>query len=307
MASFIITEDEQEALEGLPMPAQVLYYALRKLMDFSTGRVGAIYAISWQGLRAALYVEPHRGIKYEYPHKETVRRLAGWLERRGLVRFQSNLASARLIFLLPKALTNSLVQKKADTKPTGSADTKADRGNDELPAKHSHREEKRQRGNGLAQADREADMGKTAKADTYLLSVPSTTTTLGSSTVGVVVETLQWPASATPEEKATWKTMIDRAKLNGDAQLIVDEFSGALLKSAIQNRTGYLRALIARMKQGSFVAERAYAVQDARERASKAKARTSQSRAGQGTPPATKAAARAHLDNIKKRMGKHAG
>ena len=259
-------------------------------MDFRTGRVGAVHHISWQAAREAIYVEPRRGVKTEYLHKEAVRRLARQLEACGLVRFQSSIANAQLIFLLPKAITNSLVQKKADTKPTGVSDREADRG---------------QKRGKEAKADREADRGKTAKADTHLRSVPSTTTTSALSTVGVV-ETLQWPASATPEEKATWKTMVHRAQLGEDAQLVVDEFSGALLKSAIQNRTGYLRALIARYHAGSFVAERAYEVQDGRERASKVKARRSATGEGPGITPATKEAAMKHLANIKKWIGKRA-
>ncbi len=286
MPAFLVSEDEQESLYGLVAAAQVLYYWLRARMDFRTGRVGAVHHISWQAAREAIYIEPRRGVKTEYLHKEAVRRLARQLEARGLVRFQSSIANAQLIFLLPKATTLSFAQKKADTKPTGSSDREADRG--------------LQRGK-QAKADREADRGKTAKADTHRGSVPSTTTTLDLSTVGDAGETLQWPSSATPEEKATWKTLIDRAGLNGNAQLILDEFSGALLKNAIQKRTGYLMKLIARKTEGSFVPDLAYQVQDARERASKVKARISQASETYQTSPAAMATGRAVLDNIRKR------
>lgn len=123
-----LNDEEDAALQGLPLAAQVLYIrGLRRYMDYRTGLVGESRAISWQGLAAVLEVEPHQGVEDAgKPHKSKVRRLSGWLERAGLVEMRSDAEAKRLIFFLPKADTDQSVQKKPDTNPTQTRHTQAD-------------------------------------------------------------------------------------------------------------------------------------------------------------------------------------
>ncbi len=122
------SDAEDEALQGLPAAAQVLYLrGLRRWMDFQTGLVGVRRRISWQMLSETLYVEPGRGVRGTgRVHESAVRRLAGRLEAVGLVERRSVGPRDYLIFFLPLALTDESVQIKADSKSTASRQLKAD-------------------------------------------------------------------------------------------------------------------------------------------------------------------------------------
>ena len=126
MAAFRVSEPEFKLLYGLPWEAQVLYYALRARMDFKTGLVGAVHIITWLTLRDSLYVEPHSGVRFQSLHRESVRLIAAFLERRGLIRSQANAASARLIFLLPQAPLSPFTKKKAGPRQTVRAEKQAE-------------------------------------------------------------------------------------------------------------------------------------------------------------------------------------
>ncbi|WP_052877908.1 hypothetical protein [Chromobacterium subtsugae] len=131
----VITEEELDALQGLPLGAQVLYLReIRRHMDYATGVTGIIRRISWDGLREVLEVEPRPGIARSLPSKQQVRRLAEWLERVGLVRNISDMTGKQLIFRLPLAVTDKNVQKKADTNPTQTRHSKADTNPTQLDA-----------------------------------------------------------------------------------------------------------------------------------------------------------------------------
>ncbi len=101
----VITDDELAALQGLPLGAQVLYLReLRPRMDYVTGTVGRTHRVSWAGMRATLEVESHPGIAGELPSRDQVRRLAGHLERVGLIELISDMQGKRLIMRLPMAV-----------------------------------------------------------------------------------------------------------------------------------------------------------------------------------------------------------
>lgn len=121
-------DDEDEALQGLPLDAQVLYLrALRRRMDYRTGMVGnlpGVNGISWRILADDLFVEPHQGISGGKPDESKVRRLMKWLVTRGLVVDRGT--GRNLIFFLPLASADESEQKKADRKPTGSRQGLAD-------------------------------------------------------------------------------------------------------------------------------------------------------------------------------------
>ncbi len=123
---------EEEALQGLPLAAQVLYLrGLRRYMDYSTGLVGVRRRVSWQQLSETLYVDPHAGLAESGRiGREQVRRLAGWLQRAGLLENRSDERRKQLIFFLPMADRDESAQKQPDRKPTveklPQADRKAD-------------------------------------------------------------------------------------------------------------------------------------------------------------------------------------
>lgn len=121
-------DEEDAALQGLPLDAQVLYLrALRRRMDYRTGMVGnlpGVNGISWRILADDLFVEPHQGISGGKPDESKVRRLMKWLVTRGLVVDQGT--GRNLIFFLAKASVDESEQKKADRKPTGSRQGLAD-------------------------------------------------------------------------------------------------------------------------------------------------------------------------------------
>jgi hypothetical protein len=270
--TFQISEQEQDALSGLPWPVQILYYGLRRRMDYATGRVGAVHGISWQALREDLWVDPHSGIKFEFVHRETVRRYAAWLERVGLIEMKSIWRSRRLIFHLRLAITDQLVRKQPDKNPTRQPDKEPDKVTSAQNKPDLSMENRRKRRAEIAQADKEPDKGLKVQPDKHPRSdVNPPTTTLHGTVVGVV-DNLIWP-NCTPSEKATWTGMLNAANLGTRTQLVLDELVGASRKTEIQSKAGYLRALIQREKAGIFIPEKAYDEADDRERRKQNEAR----------------------------------
>ena len=124
---FLITDEERQALAGLPLAARVAYLeALRPWMDYATGRVGEARRISWQMIAEVLYVEPAQGLRGAgTPNHSQVRRAVAWLERAGLVRRCSR--GTRLVFALPLAAMDSSGPEKPDRNPTGTRQGEPDR------------------------------------------------------------------------------------------------------------------------------------------------------------------------------------
>lgn len=117
----VVSNEELDALQGLPLGAQVLYLReLRRHMDYATGVVGVARRISWQGLRETLETEPQAGIARVLPSKDQVRRLVGHLVRRGLVLMVSDMVGKQLIMRLPLAVSDLSVLEKAATNPPQS-------------------------------------------------------------------------------------------------------------------------------------------------------------------------------------------
>jgi len=146
MPALKLNEAELSALSGLDYAAICMYVmAIRPRMDFRSGAVGLAPRISWQALKEWLYIEPRPGVKATIPSIEAIRRMAQQLVKHGLLRIGSR--DKQLIFFCPLADTDKNVRKKADSKPTGQADT-SEANNDAI-------------------SQGEADIGQQAQADTH--------------------------------------------------------------------------------------------------------------------------------------------
>ncbi|NMG56837.1 hypothetical protein [Aromatoleum aromaticum] len=107
-----LNEAEDDALQGLPLGAQLLYLrGLRRFMRDNTGRVGESCRISWGSLRETLHVPCHQGRREVFPTKAEIRATVQTLEEAGLVVKLED--GERLAFFLPMAGT--------DAAPGGSA------------------------------------------------------------------------------------------------------------------------------------------------------------------------------------------
>ena len=96
-------------LYGLPHVAQLLYFAIRRQMNYDDGLVGNRYPISWLELSQALWVEPHQGRQnVGRPEKAALRKSAQLLIAEGLITMKSDVLAKRLIFKCELAQTGEL-------------------------------------------------------------------------------------------------------------------------------------------------------------------------------------------------------
>lgn len=129
MASTSWNDAEDEALEGLPLLAQVLYLrGLRAAMDYATGMVGRQpHGVSWRTLGNVLFVEPARGrSEHGSPTQKALRFAVNILERAGLVEVRSG--DRELLFFLPLADRDESAQtnrgrRRADVGQTNRGST----------------------------------------------------------------------------------------------------------------------------------------------------------------------------------------
>ena len=245
MPALRLSEAEQGALSGLPFAAVVLYLALRRRMDFSTGFVGVRPLISWFALAQDLYVEPAPGrSRSGRPHVESVRRLGGVLERAGLVRMRSTERPPRLVFRLPLADVLSLARKKLDRKPTGQADR---------PTERALRRESIER-------SREADRASRGEADTHPGSGSrSVSRTAAISYVEPAAAEMVYPQGTTRADREAYMAIARRHRLARDQlQLLLDEIAGAVReRKPITSRPALLAHMVRQLEAGDFYGLRA--------------------------------------------------
>lgn len=119
MAITQFNDFEEEALDGLPWDAQLLYLRfLRRRMDYETGEVGRKPRVSWQALREVLHVEKKQGCANTgSPSRDRVKRAAKHLEAAGLIVMRSLQTEKHLIFFLPLADTDKSAQNKPARNP----------------------------------------------------------------------------------------------------------------------------------------------------------------------------------------------
>ncbi|RKF33376.1 hypothetical protein [Paraburkholderia fungorum] len=251
MASIKLCEAEMQALYGLGYEAIALYVmAIRPRMDFATGMVGIAPRISWQALREWIYVEPRQGVKATVPSIEAIRRIARQLEKAGLLRCEST--EKNLVFRTLLAETDSCVQKKADRKPTGQADTRKP---------------------SAVKAQRpETDRVQSAKADTHPVSGEALTNTSSATTYvsrgdeakGGGGVALIWPENLEINKRAAMTTLM--GGLASDLkQQILDEWQGAIQAGGIRYPAKFFASMINDAKSGVFMPEHAGRVSAGRE------------------------------------------
>ncbi|MFM0086720.1 hypothetical protein PQR46_07240 [Paraburkholderia sediminicola] len=245
MASIKLCEAEMQALYGLGYEAIALYVmAIRPRMDFATGMVGIAPRISWQALREWIYVEPRQGVKAIVPSIEAIRRIARQLEKAGLLRCEST--EKNLVFRVLLAETDSCVQKKADRKPTGQADTRKP-----APVKAQRPE---------------ADRGRPPKADTHPVSGEALTNTSSATTYvsradeategGGGGDALIWPENLEATKQAAMATLM--GSLAPDLkQQVLDEWQGAMQAGGIRYPAKFFASMINDAKSGVFMPEHA--------------------------------------------------
>ncbi len=246
----LLNELEDAALAGLAYAVICLYVrALRPRMNYVTGMVGVTPFLSWQALAEWLYVEPARGIKGGSPSRWAVMRMAGQLEAAGLLRKCSNVCNAQLIFQLPLATLYSHAQKKAATKPQPLPATP--------PSGNLHSA-------GAARQAAKAARGENAKAAIHLSTpVPPSNKPYyhrEDSYTGLI-----WPNGLTPIESRAILALLEKSKLNGTAQLVLDELEGGMIIKSVFNKVAYARVLIEKAQRGELTLEKAHIAVNARE------------------------------------------
>lgn len=125
----IFNSDELEALWGLPLLAQVVYFrGIRPEMDYQTGLVGVrsprTKRISYQSISEAVEVHPHQGrTGAGKPSRGELRAAVGQLVKVGLIEVlsESTPSNRQLIFKCLLADVGYSVQKKDDTFTTINA------------------------------------------------------------------------------------------------------------------------------------------------------------------------------------------
>lgn len=119
----IFNSDELDALWGLPLLAQVVYFrGIRPEMDYQTGLVGVrsprTKRISYQSISEAVEVHPHQGrTGAGKPSRGELRAAVGQLVKVGLIEVlsESTPSNRQLIFKCLLADVGYSVQKKDDT------------------------------------------------------------------------------------------------------------------------------------------------------------------------------------------------
>ncbi len=123
MANFYLNDREQDALTGLPHLYQLLYQAIKRRMDFSTGIAGQRFRISYQSLSEAVEVEPKPGRRdHGKPTRRQIERAVEELCRSSEQRPALLQAHGNLVFTCLLADTDSSVSEKVVTKWGGSGE-----------------------------------------------------------------------------------------------------------------------------------------------------------------------------------------
>lgn len=249
--SILLNDAEMAALSGLPLAAVCLYVmAIRPRMDLGTGMVGVRYLVSWQAMREALYVEPSQSrAESGSLHESKLRRLAGVLERAGLIKNSSSITNRQLIFKCILATHDKSVQNKADRQ----ADTQADR-----PTKPRKPTTATLTKASPNKADREADREADTHPSFSSLVLKESSSVIEKSTdddtsSNSQTQTLHLEVGSEELRRSAFKMVKDLS--HTDAQRVLDQLAGAIRKGGVRFPLRYLNTTIANFEQGDFTGE----------------------------------------------------
>lgn len=245
-----IEEHELDALRGADYVLTSLYIYLKQHMDYKTLVVGQQRRISYQSISEALHIEPRQGVKGSTPSKPSIRRMIDQLVKLGLI---AKHKLDTLVFKCKLATAHFYDQEKVgrgvipnpDTPRTAPAQVKTEK----------------------------ADTPKKAKADTphYVTNTISNTTTtnkvLSSDQTANNCSSsnkLIYPKTLDPETIKAFDLLIAPFDTETRQQLI-DEVQGYIDHKKIQTTpTALLNALVGRCNAGTFIANYAIKVRNAR-------------------------------------------
>lgn len=132
MGAWLLTDEEDDALQGLPLLAQTIYVrVLRRHMDYGTGIVGRARRVSYQQMRETCevdgdYTESHARWQ---PSVQQINRALRHLEGAGLiVRLPKRKRTDPLVFRLPHASQGSICPQDPRQAPDKAPPTKKNPG-----------------------------------------------------------------------------------------------------------------------------------------------------------------------------------
>ncbi len=238
MPAFIVVQEaELHALAGLPHSAISMYLWLHARRDRTTSIVGAPIGISWQALVEMLYVEPHRGRLgpgHASPGREAVRRIAGWLERAGLIVMRSNANQAQLVFFLPMAKKFSRARNQTDRKPTGLTDRGATEGKSTVTRQGGNAENRQTSG--------KKELSAAAAASASIYRVPD-------------FAELIVPKGSTQAEVRAFGAIARKHQLTRDElQILLDELAHKRRQGAVRNGPALIDRFAEQLRAGVFYA-----------------------------------------------------
>lgn len=301
MRAILLGADELSALAGLPAPAVVLYVlGLRPRMDLASGTVGRVGAlVSWQALKESVYQEPRRGVLADRFSIDQVRRLGAVLERAGLLR---KLNKGRgdtaepLFFALPLAMVQSVEKKAAKVPAKKAAKGRAA----DFPRETADRStESRQ---GSRQGSRQSsEIPRTVKPNPPRRPPPG----------GQPAAAVEWTKDIPEDHRPAIGRMVER--LNGTAQLVVDELAGLMRAGRAAGRpvrmpARYAAVLVRKVEAGEFLPELGPAVALERAQARAVADRLAElDQPGAAADPAAAASARAAVAALAERSRRRKG
>ena len=116
-----MNNEEWDLLWGLPHEAQLLYGAIRRRRDYSSGITGVKTTLSWNALTEDLEVPSTPGRKSYRPTQNKLRHYADLLIKRGLLESLTNKTERKLIFSCPLAKRHQSVSERFNRSSTDNS------------------------------------------------------------------------------------------------------------------------------------------------------------------------------------------
>jgi len=248
--AILLNDDELFALRGLPHAAVCLYMAIRQCMDMATGMVGIKSMVSWQGFRESLYIEPSQNRQDSGSmHESKVRRLAGVLERSGLVANCSSISNRQLIFKCRLASHDKSAQNKSDRQ--SDRPSKASKPSTARVVQFTHKE-----------SDRQSDTHPSLEI--YPVDKVSSSERVEREsddddfTSEIQTQNPTPPPLIYPPRTEDWQQRMQTMLANiprADAQMLLDELAGQMRAGRVSKPLGYFSKMLENYLRGDFRGE----------------------------------------------------